>query len=332
MATLTAIDPIETLKKDLKTAAETLSDDEARYLVDYLYVMQDDRKRANNQIKAMAESDPVEEPHDIVKWLASTANRLELEINKSLDVYSSGKEIGVWAKGIVGIGPVIAAGLLAHIDITKAPTAGHIWSFAGLNTNRPWIGKAGAAELLKPYVSHPPASFSEDLLAKLCEDHKFNYLNVHRDATTRKDKPIPLTRASVLAALAKRPYNAQLKTLCWKIGESFVKFSNHVDDFYGAFYRKRKAFEIASNEAGNYAGQAADKLVKFKIGRDTEAYGFYSRGRLPPAHIHARAKRWTVKLFLAHYQQKAWEFEYGTPAPLPYAIQNLGHADFIRPP
>lgn len=39
---------------------------------------------------------------------------------------------------ITGIGPVIAAGLLAHIDIEKAPTVGHIWRFAGLDPTVTW--------------------------------------------------------------------------------------------------------------------------------------------------------------------------------------------------
>ncbi len=42
---------------------------------------------------------------------------------------------------------------------------------------------------------------------------------------------------------------------------------------------------------------------EFNIGKSTEAYGHYSTGHLPPAPIDARARRWTVKLFLAHIQQ-----------------------------
>ena len=38
----------------------------------------------------------------------------------------------------LGVGPVITAGLLAHLDIERAPSAGHFWSFAGLNPNMKW--------------------------------------------------------------------------------------------------------------------------------------------------------------------------------------------------
>jgi hypothetical protein len=53
---------------------------------------------------------------------------------------------------------------------------------------------------------------------------------------------------------------------------------------------------------------------------------------LPPAHIHARAKRYAVKLFLAHYQQVAYELHFGKKPPNPYPIEILGHAHMIDPP
>jgi transposase len=67
---------------------------------------------------------------------------VEREIRKALDLYSDEHVPGVWAKSIIGIGPVIAAGLLAHIEIERAPTVGHIWAFAGLDPTRKW-GRKG---------------------------------------------------------------------------------------------------------------------------------------------------------------------------------------------
>ena len=130
----------------------------------------------------------------------------------------------------------------------------------------------------------------------------------------------------------KRPWNAALKTLCWQIGESFVKVSGREDDFYGKLYLKRKQQETAANNAGQFAEQARLKLERFNIGKDTEAYKAYSQGKLPPAHIHSRAKRWAVKLFLSHYHWVAWTLATGTPPAEPYAISILGHADYIAPP
>jgi hypothetical protein len=43
-----------------------------------------------------------------------------------------------WAKAQVGIGPVLAAGLAAYIDITRTPTVSALWSLAGLNPTAVW--------------------------------------------------------------------------------------------------------------------------------------------------------------------------------------------------
>jgi len=261
------LEHLERLKRDIKDASVTMSADEARFLVDAYYMMQEDRKRAHNQVRALGES---QEPHMVIQWLADQSQMLESQIKRALDAYSASHEIGVWAREVTGIGPVIAAGLMAHIDITRAPTVGHIWRYAGL------------------------------------------------DPTTKWSKG------------QKRPWNAELKTLCWKIGESFVKVSSKPDAFYGHVYLERKAQEVAKNENGDFAEQAAKKLEEFNIGKDTDAYKAYSKGKLPPAHLHARAKRYAVKLFLSHWHEVAYQAHYGKEPPLPYPIAHLGHAHKIN--
>jgi hypothetical protein len=257
---------IQRLSKDLKNAASTLSAVEARYLVDSYYVMQRNRIRAGNQIHAMTTSN---EPHATLRWFNKNADLLERNIKNALDAYGNAHMVGRWSKSIVGIGPVISAGLIAHIDITKAITAGDIWRFAGLDPTSAW----------------------------------------------EKGE--------------KRPWNASLKTLCWKIGESFVKVSGHEKDVYGHLYLQRKDYEIAKNDTGVLTQQAEDKLKRFKIGKNTEAYKYYSIGKLPPAHIHARAKRWAVKIFLAHWQAVAYREHFGKDAPKPYIMNQPEHVHEI---
>ncbi len=130
----------------------------------------------------------------------------------------------------------------------------------------------------------------------------------------------------------KRPWNAGLKTICWKIGESFVKVSGREHDIYGKYYLARKEYEQEKNKRGDYADQAMKKLEKFRIGKDTDAYNWYINGQLPPGHIHARAKRWAVKLFLAHWHHAYYRIQYGSDPPLPYPIEFLGHEHYIPPP
>lgn len=262
-------EPITRLSKDLKQATVTLSQREARYLVNSYYQIQEYRKASDNQER---ELNTRQEPHSTLAWLSDNMEKLEMQICRALDAYSAASPVGQWSRSVRGIGPVIAAGLLAHIDIEKAPTVGHIWSFAGLNPLAEW--KKGE----------------------------------------------------------KRPWNADLKVLCWKIGESFVKVCNRDDAYYGNIYQVRKEKELERNEAGLFREQAEIKLKKFKIGKDTDAYQWYSQGKLPPAHLHARAKRYAVKLFLAHWHEVAYRDHFKQPPPKPYPIAILQHAHYIAPP
>lgn len=260
----TVLSPIILLTRDLKRASATLSDREARFLVDSYYAFQDMRIRSDNQIRAMTQLE--NEPHLVVNWLSEQSDSLEKQIRGALDVYSKGHPVGPWLHAVKGIGPVLAAGLVAHIDIHQAPTVGHIWRYAGL------------------------------------------------DPTSKWEKG------------EKRPWNASLKTLCWKIGESFVKVSGKDDAIYGKLYKQRKQKEEEDNALDRYADQAADILKKKNIGKTTDAYKAYAQGKLPPAHIHARAKRWAVKQFLADLHGEMYRTMLGMEPPLPYPIAILGHA------
>lgn len=260
------LDPIQRLTRDLTKAAVTLSDDEARFLVDYYYIAQEDRKRSANQVRAL---DAAQEPNMVLQWLNDQSSTLEQQIKRALDAYTDAHPVGEWLKSIVGIGPVIAAGLLAHIDIQKAPTVGHIWRYAGL------------------------------------------------DPTVKWEKG------------QKRPWNASLKTLCWKVGQSFMKFSGHEGCVYGHIYRNRKQYEIDRNTRGDNKELAAQ--LKERVGKSTEAYKHLSVGLLPPGQIDARARRYAVKLFLSGLHE-VWYFQhYGTLPPKPYAIDQLKHAHMIPP-
>ena len=268
------LDPIDLLTKDIKQAATLVSPVEARYLVDTYYQLQRQRIRASNQIQSLIKLEAGEleatEPHRVLRWLAGNATTLENNIKRALDVYAKAHLTGRWSQSICGIGPVLSAGLLAHIDITKAPTVGHIWRFAGLDPTVKW----GKGE--------------------------------------------------------KRPWNASLKTLCWKIGESFVKVSGREDDVYGKLYLERKAYEQGRSERGELADQA--QVWVQKVAKTTEAHAYYQKGVLPPGHLHARAKRWTVKLFLAHWHAVCYQDTFKEPAPKPYVLSQLQHGHEIRCP
>ncbi|MBP8282879.1 MAG: hypothetical protein KAX46_03045 [Chromatiaceae bacterium] len=302
------ITPVFKLNRDitqaLKQSGGGITDNEARFLVDIFYTMQDQRVRANNQVKGLDrdadKSGNDAEPHDALDWTLTQFKTLELQIEKLLTIYVSTHPMAWFFEQTVGIGGILAAGLLAHIDIRKAPTAGHIWNFAGLNPDITWEKKT------------------------------------------------------------RRPWNADLKKIAWKIGDSFVKQSSHPRDFYGQIYRQRKVYEWDRNINGAMAEQATHYLNAKKYGTDTDARAWYSGAcspdlarasleagktptaaackaaegvpMLPPAQIDMRARRYAVKLFLSHLQQRWWETEFHAPPPKPFAIGILGHAHVIDPP
>lgn len=266
------------INKDIRQASRVLSEGEARFLVDAYYDMQANRIRSAHQERQL---DKAGEPNAMLEWFADQNHVLEEQVRKALDAYSAAHPVGVWMRSITGIGPVIAAGFLAHIDIKKAPGVGNIWRYAGLDPTMKW----------------------------------------------EKGK--------------KRPWNARLKVLCWKLGESFVKVSNNPNDVYGKVYADRKRYEIACNEAFKFADQAAASLAAKKFGADTEARKRYEAGKLPDARLHLRAQRYAVKLFLSHLHHVWYEIEFNVPPARPYILNEAAHlahpefavhTNFIAPP
>ncbi len=150
-----------------------------------------------------------------------------------------------------------------------------------------------------------------------------NFLRFAADKNTGKVTPKSLARAA-----SRRPYNAKLKVLLWKCGQSFMKFHNNPKCTYGFMYASRKYYETKKNEAGDYAEQAVAMLKKFNIGHETEAYKSYSVGRLPLAHIDSRARRYAVKRFIADWWAEAYRSKFHTEPPAPYVIAFLGHVDW----
>jgi hypothetical protein len=238
---------------------------ELRLLVANYYQSQDMRKRADMQLRHLGDKQPLW----ISTYMAESFADIEQQIAKALDKIPTGHVVA-WIRAQRGIGPVITAGLLAHIDIEKAPTVGHIWRFAGLDPSLKW------------------------------------------------EKGM------------KRPYNADLKQICWHLGQCFMKQSNDPDCFYGKLYRERKAFEITRNESGTNAELA--KAFKVSPGATKAVKDKLKDGRLPDFNIDARARRYAVKIFLSH-MHAVWHWDrFKRHAPTPYVIQFGGHVHTIEVP
>jgi hypothetical protein len=222
-----------------------------------------------------ANRERTEGPGELVSWIAYWLELGEkIVASKLLNWVNSARSPAEakWAYSQIGIGPIIAAGLAAHIDLAKAKTISSLWKFSG---------QAPGAD--------------------------------------RRTKGTKLS------------YNARLKVLMWKAGESFVKVSGKEGATYGKFYTQFKSEEIRRNDSGAYKEAAARELsVKKFRNEDSVTRKRLASGKLSDAHLHARAKRRAVKMFLSHYWMVGREAA-GLEVSLPYAQKIMGHDHLILP-
>lgn len=284
---------LEMATKDIKSFASNLSDEEARFLVQNYYVYQKMRIRASQQYGSLAEKYGENSMLGLTAGLFAEA---EKQVKKALEAYTDKHPMGEWMKQIYGIGPVISAGILANIDITRAPTAGALWAYAGMDPHRP---TGITRERLKN--APPPMEYPNQ-----------KSFNQHVDTK-------------------KRYWNADVKRLAWLIGQSFMKFSGREECMYGHYYKERKSYELYKNDRGDYADYAALQLQWKDYGNNPTRTTLES-GKLSLAHIDARARRHAVKLFFSHLHHVWYLKHYGVEPPKPFAISHLNHAHFIAPP
>lgn len=343
---------LDRMSKDIKTAAVNMPINEARYVIKHYYDHQDQRIMHDARYR---EHSKLGEPASLISWLGKTESLVESQLKVALDKFTSAHPIGSWIKSLYGFGPVLSAAFIAFLDITRSPTAGHVWSYAGLNPNQRWV----SAEEARKWVAENGVD-----VAKAAEHFNRGLTSMQRAATTDfKGNEVKLTAKSLASAIAKRPWNAELKRVAWLASECMVKFSNVEECFYGGVYKKRLAYEWERNLAGLYKDQADkgndyydDKTESIKWTKgcfkasDVKKYmdakqslaaasvksicGEPGSGTqmLPPSHIKARAQRYAVKMFLSHLHQVMYEKHYGQPAPIPYILTKEDHVHYIAPP
>ena len=271
-AMTTLLEPVAKLDREVLGLAGLVDTDQARGLVDLYYRWQEHRIALRGQIRAIMQGADPAASTDLLAHFADQVEQLERQMVRVFDEWTDTHRVGVWSKAQLGIGPVLAAGLLGHIDIERAATAGAIWRFAGLDPTVKW----GKGE--------------------------------------------------------RRPWNADLKVLCWKIGDSFVKVSGREDALYGQLYRQRKAYELERDASGGNAEAAARKLEEQKI-KDKALRLRLESGHLADGQLDQRARRWAVKIFLSHWHEVAYQDFYGVAPPAPFILEHGdGHVHRIEVP
>ena len=313
---------------------------EIRTLVDTFYQLQDDRKAKTEQIRSiLSEADKTGENKDevvaILNHVVKQMAAMESGIKRSLEVVCQKNEVGRWLLSIRGIGPVLAAGCLAYFDVNGRDYSSQFISYAGLNdNNRPWLGSEKSKKLVNEVVEEMGEGknpvITDEMVMEIARRSKWTYkylLGRCYDQEKKKWSKDKLTKS-----IAIPPYNKSAKTFMWKVGQSFYYLTADQESMYGRLYAERKIYETQKNEDGEYADIAAECLATKNYSKSTEAYKAYISGKLPKAHIDARAKRWVEKIFLSHLFEEMYRVEYNKIPPRYYALEHLdGHHKEIAP-
>lgn len=95
-------------------------------------------------------------------------------------------------------------------------------------------------------------------------------------------------------------YSVELKRISCRIAENFVSTADNRHDVYGHIYKYRRDFETDKNNRLEYKEQADSVLEKNNHNPASKNFKWHMQGKLSPAHINMRARRYAVKIFLQH--------------------------------
>ena len=306
-------EPMLLLRSDLKELARTMTPKQVRGLVDMYYIVQKNRCRAKAQMRELQEAG---EPYAIIEWLFKNQSKLERATQGALGHFAEAHPVGRWSIAQYGIGPVISAGLIAHIDILKAPHVGHIWAFAGLTNERwnkaekrPWNAKLKRlcfiiGDCMWKFHNQPDCYYGR-LMAKRklleCErNERGDYADQAKKALQEKDYGDD-TVAKPFMEGRYLPVRFQAGTEPKTCGLSLAK-SNGI---------------VVQSMTGHFFAEQENGIQM-----------------LSPAHVHARAIRWTAKLFLSHWHHVQFRVTFGKEPPLPWIFEHGDekHEGYILPP
>ncbi len=206
-----------------------------------------------------------------------------------------------YLKEIVGIGPIISMGLLAYIeDIGKFDNISKLWQMSGFGMNRYCDNCKIPTHVIVEYTTKTGKKTKAKRLKPL-------------DICTKCGKETkPIIQRGTPGYQSN--WNPHLKTLCWKVGQSFQKQQEFkkdkktINSYYRHLYLKIKAEEKRLHPT--------KEVINGKT--------FWN-----PGHLDNRALRKVIKIFLSHLWQE-WRSLEGLEVTKPYASTILGH-DALEP-
>ena len=285
-------------RADIVTAA-VYNREQAMSLVGLYQDIQKLRVGASNKVSAHERNVDILADSALIKQLKKELAKVEAQAARGLEAYAEAQPLGKWCLSILGVGPVITAGLLAHIDLTKAPCPSSIHKFAGLLAKEDQRWEKGKK---RPYNAR-----LKTLCWLLGECFK-------RAGMSNEKAALTADQLSVMKP-EERSLHFKRKAAIESSGGLYVRL-----------YRERKEQEISRNESGSLTGRAMMLLEEAEKNRrklSPEQIEAWSNGKLQPVGLDLRAKRFAVKIFLNHYFEVGREIM-GLDAVQPYIFS--GHA------
>lgn len=337
------------LTKDMKSylvSIKSVTRSEIRTLVNLFYQTQDNRKAIREQIRAIEQGrasglkDPdgqtqaefkSDEDIAILNWTLKNMTVIENGLRASLKFIVESRTEGRWLLDIVGVGPVLAAGLMGFLDITKANYGANFASYAGLNdNNRPWLGKEKSRIIVNDIVGDAK-QITDEMVIEISAKTQWSYAYLTKWAYDQDKKK--WSKEKLISACAKVPYNRELKTHMWKVAMSINYKKNHPDSVYGKILADKQALIIKENEELKYKDYCLEKAAELRKKGKYDRAKKYEEGKLPPGHIALRAYRYMEKIFINHVFEEMYRVYYDRRPPIPYALEKLGeeHNVYIEP-
>lgn len=296
--------PISALLKDLRKTTISLTRENAKFLVQTYYQLQRNRIVQNNRIKAIETRG---QGHEHLDLLSGVFENLENEIKIWLDVYTENHPVGKWARDQIGVGPVIAAGFLAYLDMEKCPHISSFWSYAGYNPNMVW--EKGQK---RPFVAELKVvgwKLGESFV-KVSSNPDAKYAQIYKQ------------RKAYEWAKNQRGEYAHL------VGQRGYKFGKDTE-----------AFKWTSGQYDSVSFVDGKPIPASSFKKGLEDVGMLEKGgdypgiiMIPPMAIQERAKRYAVKRFMSDLWVIAFKHTYpDREPPLPWINTHGGHPDYVPP-
>jgi len=261
-----------------------------RNLVDIFYDFQGQRIQTQLRIGAAKREHSLDEDQLSIYGITTifeNAQTFEKDIEKLIKEQLKNHAIyNQYLIKITGLGPMLAAALIAYTDdIKEFYSPSSLWQYCGYGGNTFCPYCKKPTFINKKYKSGKVAKMLQPFETCPMCDNKTEFIIQKRTAGYASN------------------WNPKYRSLVWKVGKSFVMQQS-----------KRSGYRRIYDHFKKAEKRKHPKIVK----KDNRQ--FYT-----PGHLHDRAMRKTVKVFLVHFWQ-TWRRQEGLPASEPYTQKLLNHS------